>query len=183
MNRLNVAAAALVAAVALAGCGTGQISQTTDQAAAVNGTQGSVGDLSLRDVRIQAVQSSGDYLEPGRTVDLVFVVTNQASGNGDELTGISTEVGKVSLTGSKKVPALGSLVVSAPSTQDLSPTTAAKAAAGSENAGPENAGTTATVTLDRPITNGLTYQFTFDFKQAGRIGLAVPVSAGALSRH
>lgn len=182
MNRLNVAAAALITAVALAGCGTGQIAQTTDQAAAVNGTQGSVGELALRDVRIQAAQSSGDYVEPGRTVDLAFVVVNQSSGGDDELTGISTDIGKVTLTGGKKVPALGSLVVSAPAVQESAPTTPVKESGGSGEAGAAST-TTATVTLDQPITNGLTYKFTFDFKHAGRIGLAVPVSAGALTHH
>lgn len=182
MNRLNVARgalAALVAAAALAGCGAGQIAQTTDQASAVNGTEGAVGELTLRDVRIQAVQSSGDFLAAGQTVDLVFVVTNQSTDSGDELTGVSTEVGKVSVTGDKKVPALGSLVVSTPARQDLAPAPGVNGTGGAERAGTA----TATVNLDQPITNGLTYKFTFDFKRAGRIGLAVPISAGVLTHR
>ncbi|HEU4360945.1 MAG TPA: hypothetical protein VFR27_05480 [Mycobacterium sp.] len=163
--------AGLIGAAAIAGCGTGQIAQTTDQASAVNGTEGVVGDVALRDVRIQAVQT-GDMLGPGRTVDLAFVVSNQSLDTTDELTGISTDIGRVSLTGIKKLPAGGSLIVSPP------------AAPGSTAPSPkelravEDAGTaTATVTLDKPISNGLTYGFTFAFKQAGPITLAVPISA------
>jgi len=109
----NKAAIALIAAAALAGCGTGQISQTADQASAVNGASATVGDLALRDVRIQATQT-GDALEPGQTVDLVFVVSNQSPDTNDELSDIKTSVGKVSPTGSKTVPVGGVLVVSQP---------------------------------------------------------------------
>lgn len=182
MNRfnmaLNVAATGLATAVALAGCGTGQIAQTTDQVSAVNGTAGSIGDVALRDVRIQAVQS-GDFLQPGHTVDLVFVATSQSTESGDELTGISTGVGEVSVAGNKKLPAGGVLIVSAPTGQDLTATPAPRDL--NSAAGPDTA--TATVTLDKPITNGLTYDFTFDFKKAGSISLAVPISADSAPRR
>lgn len=157
----------------IAACGAGQIAQT-DQASAVNGTEGTVGEVALRDVRIQAVQSTGDFLKPGRTVDLLFVASNQSADSSDELTGISTDVGKVALAGDKKLPAGGVLVVGAPVSQDLAPTPALGAARDSGATGTA----AATVTLDKPITNGLTYDFTFDFKQAGQISLAVPISAG-----
>ncbi|HET9876507.1 MAG TPA: hypothetical protein VFQ37_12215 [Mycobacterium sp.] len=166
-------AAGLAAAAALAGCGTGQVAQTTDQSSAVNGTEGVVGHLALRDVRMQAVQS-GDSVQPGRTVDLVFVASNQSTDTDDELTGISTDIGKVSVAGSKQLPAGGMLIVSAPTGPG-----AVSAATLKELRGAEDADiATAAVTLDKPISNGLTYDFTFDFKEAGPISLAVPVSAG-----
>ena len=37
--------------------------------------------------------------------------------------------------------------------------------------------TKAAVTLTQPITNGLTYKFTFDFDKAGQTTVAVPISA------
>jgi copper(I)-binding protein len=43
--------------------------------------------------------------------------------------------------------------------------------------------TTAEVTLAQPITNGLTYNFTFDFEKAGEAKVAVPISAGAAPRQ
>jgi hypothetical protein len=33
------------------------------------------------------------------------------------------------------------------------------------------------VALDKPITNGPNYNFTFDFEKAGTVSLAVPISA------
>jgi copper(I)-binding protein len=36
----------------------------------------------------------------------------------------------------------------------------------------------AEVTLTEPITNGLTYNFTFNFAKAGKVTVAVPISAG-----
>lgn len=174
----NKAAIALIAAAALAGCGTGQISQTADQASAVNGASATVGELALRDVRIQATQT-GDALEPGQTVDLVFVVSNQSPDANDELSDITTSIGKVSPTGSKTVPVGGVLVFSAPAGPDLPTAPAAKALPEVANANTA----TATVTLDKAIRNGLTYDFTFNFKKAGEVRVDVPISAGPLSHH
>ncbi|CAJ1504675.1 hypothetical protein MU0083_003496 [[Mycobacterium] kokjensenii] len=183
MNRFNSAlkkaAIGLVAATALAACGTGQYSQTADQAAAVNGSAADVGDLALRDVQIQAVQS-GDALEPGDTVDLVFVVTNQSTQTPDELTEITSPIGKVSpLTGAKTVPVDGVLVVGTPAGPDLPTAPAAKALPEVADANTASA----TVTLDQEIRNGLTYEFTFNFKNAGKVSLQVPISAGPVSHH
>lgn len=174
----NKAAIALIAAAALAGCGTGQISQTADQASAVNGASATVGDLALRDVRIQATQT-GDALEPGQTVDLVFAVSNQSADTNDELTDIQTSIGKVSPTGSKTVPVGGVLVFSAPAGPDLPTAPAAKALPEVANANTASA----TVTLDKAIRNGLTYDFTFNFKKAGEVRVDVPISAGPVSHH
>ncbi|HEX7322364.1 MAG TPA: hypothetical protein VF299_05420 [Mycobacterium sp.] len=166
-------AAGVATAATLAGCSTGQIAQTTDQAPAVNGTQGVIGQVALRDVRIQAAQS-GAFIEPGQTVDLVFVASNQSTDTDDELTGISTNVGKVSLTGGKQLRAGGVLIVGTPAGEDLVSPTVLKELRKIE----QTDTATASVTLDKPITNGLTYNFTFNFKESGPIGLAVPIAAG-----
>ncbi len=72
-NRLWAAIAGLAACgLILTGCGTGQIAQTANQSSAVNGTSGDIGEISLRNVHLQAVQSS-DFLQPGTTVELMFV--------------------------------------------------------------------------------------------------------------
>ncbi len=178
MNRFYRVITALAFAAVVAGCGTGQISQTADQAPAVNGASATVGDLALRDVRIQAAQT-GDALEAGQTVDLVFVASNQSTDTGDELTAVTSSVGKVSVTGGKSVPAGGVLVVSAPAGPDLPTAPASKALPEVSNASTA----AATVTLDKAISNGLTYDFTFDFKKGGPIRVAVPISAGTLSHH
>lgn len=87
MNRCNirlrlagmttwVASIALLAA-ALSGCGAGQISQTANQKPAVNGNRLTINNVLLRDIRIQAVQTS-DFIQPGKAVDLVLVAVNQS---------------------------------------------------------------------------------------------------------
>jgi hypothetical protein len=167
----GLATCALVAAAALAGCSSGQIAQTAQQVSAVNGTEGAVGDVALRNVRIEANQT-GDFLRPGKSVGLLFVATNQSPDTSDELTQISTGIGPVTVDGSKTLPAGGKLVVETPAGQDATPISAVQQ--------PNNATTktaAATVKLDKPISNGLTYDFTFDFKQAGNITLAVPIAA------
>ncbi len=162
-NRLAAASAGLVAGgLILTGCGAGQISQTADQQAAVNGNSANVKDIALRNVHIQAAQS-GDFLQPGQTVPLVFVAANNSSDVDDKLVGITSDTGTVTLTGDGSIPAGGALVVSAEGQAE--PMGSAR---------PE----TAVVTLSKPITNGLAYNFTFNFQKAGRTTVAVPIAAG-----
>ena len=56
MNRLKIGLVAL-AAVALSGCGAGQLAQTTSQEPAINGNSVNVNKVAVRDIRIQAVQT------------------------------------------------------------------------------------------------------------------------------
>ncbi len=102
MNRCNirlrlagmttwVASIALLAA-ALSGCGAGQISQTANQKPAVNGNRLTINNVLLRDIRIQAVQTS-DFIQPGKAVDLVLVAVNQSPDVSDRLVGITSDIG------------------------------------------------------------------------------------------
>ena len=77
----------------------------------------------------------------------------------------------MTLTGDGAIPARDSLIVGSPDGQD--------------EVTPMGSATTATaeVTLSEPITNGLTYNFTFDFEKAGRTSVAVPISAGEAPRR
>ena len=93
-----LAAGGLVGAVALAGCSAGQLSQTASQESAVDGNHADINNVALRNVRIQAQQNT-DFLRPGATVDLVLVVVNQSPDVADKLVGISTDIGKVTVTG------------------------------------------------------------------------------------
>jgi copper(I)-binding protein len=161
-----LAAGGLIGAVALAGCGAGQVSQTATQQSAVDGNQAVINNVALRNVRIQALQT-GDFLRPGATVDLVLVVINQSPDVTDKLVGITTDIGKVTVTGDPTLPAGGTLFVGAPNGQDK------KAVDAVEDADSVKA----TVTLAKPITNGPNYNFTFDFEKAGSVSVAVPISA------
>jgi hypothetical protein len=160
-----VGVAALIAAV-LTGCAAGQISQMATQEPAVNGNKVSFNNVALRDVRIQATQT-GDFLRPGKTVDLVLVAVNQSPDVTDRLLGITSDIGTVTVTGDTQLPASGMLFIGAPEGQNVAP-------------GPlnSNSAARASVTLAKPITNGLSYNFTFTFEKAGQASVLVPVSAG-----
>ncbi|MGV0644840.1 hypothetical protein [Mycolicibacterium sp. XJ879] len=175
MDRFKMAASGLAAAVlvggALAGCSAGQVSQTATQEPAVNGTSANVGEIALRNIHLQITQTS-DYVQPGTDVELVFLASNQSREVDDKLLAVSSEVGSVTLTGDTAVPAGGVLVVGAPDGQ-ITPLEGVEAAEAAE----------ATVSLTKPITNGLTYDFTFNFEKAGEATVAVPLSAGEAPRR
>ena len=156
---------ALVAAV-LGGCGAGQISQMATQEPAVNGNKVSFNNVALRDVRIQATQT-GDFLRPGKTVDLVLVAVNQSPDVADRLLGITTDIGTVTVNGDTHLPPSGMLFIGTPEGQKVAP-------------GPlnSNSAAKASVSLAKPITNGLSYNFTFTFEKAGQASVLVPISAG-----
>lgn len=167
MNRFStrlVAASAGLAAcgVILTGCGSGQISQVADQEAAVNGMSAGVKNIVLRNVHLQTTQS-GDFLQPGKVVPLVFVAANSSPDVDDKLVGITSDVGTVAFSGDGALPAGRALVV-VPKVDAQAMGSAAPA--------------TAAVTLSKPITNGLSYNFTFTFEKAGSTTVPVPISAG-----
>lgn len=175
MNRFDIrhsrtvatlAASGLFGAVALTGCSSGQIAQTAQQVPAINGSATAINNMLLRNVHIQAAQT-GDFLQPGQTVNLVLVVTNQSPDFTDKLLGITTDIGTVTLSGNSVVPAGGVLFVGTAPGQNRKAADAVEAA--------DNA--KASVSLSKPITNGLTYNFTFDFEKAGSGSLQVPISA------
>lgn len=180
MNRCNirlrlagmttwVASIALLAA-ALSGCGAGQISQTANQKPAVNGNRLTINNVLLRDIRIQAVQTS-DFIQPGKAVDLVLVAVNQSPDVSDRLVGITSDIGSVTVAGDARLPASGMLL-------------SGRRTARSWRRGlPSNQAAKATVNLTKPIANGLTYNFTFKFEKAGQGSVMVPISAGLATPH
>lgn len=174
MNRFKLAACGLAAALALSGCGAGQISQTATQEPAVNGTSANIGDISLRNIHLRATQSA-DYVQPGRDVELIFVAANNSPDENDKLLSITSEFGEVTLTGDSSVPASSSLIVGVPDGQ----TAALESVEGAETVETVEA----TVKLTKPITNGITYNFTFDFERAGQGTVGVPISAGEAPRR
>jgi hypothetical protein len=169
--RFKLAACGLAAALALVGCGAGQVSQTATQEPAVNGTVANIGNVALRNVHLRATQVT-DYVQPGSEVELLFQASNELPDVNDKLLEITSDVGTVTLTGDTTLPAGGVLTVGAPDGQ-ITPLESVEAAEAAE----------ATVELTKPITNGLTYNFTFKFEQAGEATVAVPISAGELPRR
>jgi copper(I)-binding protein len=163
--------AALAATFALSGCSAGQVSQMATQEPAVNSTSTNVGPISLRNVHLRATQTTA-YVHPGRDVELLFVAVSSSPDVNDKLVSITSDVGTVTLTGDTSVPANGVLAVGAPDGQ-IAPMESAERADAAK----------AAVALSKPITNGLTYSFTFDFEKAGETTLMVPISAGEAPRR
>lgn len=163
--RVTVLALVALVAALLSGCGAGQVSQMATQEPAVNGNKVTFNNVALRDIRMQAVQTS-DFLQPGRTVDLVLVAVNQSPDVADKLVGITSDIGAVTISGDAGLPAGGMLFVGTPDGQKVAP-----GPIGSNNA------VKATVTLAKPVSNGLNYNFTFAFEKAGQASVRVPISA------
>lgn len=166
-----LAACGLALAATLSGCSAGQVSQTAAQEAAVNGASKTVGNITLRNVHLRAEQTS-DFVQPGSEVELLFVAANESPDTNDKLKAITSDVGTVALTGDTSLPASDVLIVGEADGQ-----IAALEAAETADAAK------ATVSLSKPITNGLTYTFTFDFEKAGQVDVQVPVSAGESPRR
>lgn len=164
---LAIAGVMTVLAALLSGCGAGQVSQMAVQEPAINGNKVTLNHVALRDIRIQANQT-GDYLQPGRTVDLVLVAVNLSPNTADRLVGITTDIGTVTVTGDPRLPAGGSLFVGTPEGEKVAP----------GPVGSNTAAAKATINLVKPISNGLTYNFTFTFEKGGQATVAVPISAG-----
>ena len=171
----GLAACGLAAAVTLTGCGAGQISQSANQLPAVNGTAVTIGDgkagIDLRNVYLYAKQTR-DFVKPGTMAELVFVAVNKSSDTADKLLSIQSPTGEVMVKGDDTVPAGGALLVGIPEGKDrsLPPSVDAGTA-------------TADVALTKPVSNGLSYQFTFKFQNAGEAQVEVPISAGADPRR
>jgi len=175
MNRFNtrasrLAAAALAAGLALTGCSAGQVSQSANQEPAVNGTVSSVGDIALRNVFVRAPQTA-DYVQPGTDVELIFAAANNSADVADKLVSVTTDIGTVTLSGDPSIPADGLLLVGDPDGHDALGTVEREDAAKAE------------IALSKPISNGLTYDFTFTFERAGATTFTVPISAGETPRR
>lgn len=175
MNRFDVraprlVACALVAGLVLTGCSAGQVSQSANQEPAVNGTVDNVGDIALRNVFLRAPQTT-DYLQPGSEVELLFAAANNSADVDDKLVSITSDIGTVTVTGDSEIPASGLLLVGNPDGHD--------ALAAVERADEVQA----QVALTEPISNGLTYDFTFTFERAGATTFSVPISAGEVPRR
>ena len=125
-----------------------------------------INNIALRNVHIQALQT-GDFLRPGATVDLVLVAVNQSPDTADKLVGVTTDIGKVTVTGDPTLPPSGVLFFGDQNGQTK------KADRAIEAGDTVNA----TIALTKPITNGPNYDVTFTFEKAGSVSVAVPISA------
>ncbi len=103
-SRLRLAPAVGVAlALVLSGCAAGQVSQTANQVAAIDGANGTVGSLGVRDVLFVSTQTGG--YKAGADLPMRLWVSN-SSVTPDTLTGISSPAATtIQIEGAADIPA------------------------------------------------------------------------------
>lgn len=95
--RLALVAVAVAGLAATSACASGQIAETANESPAVPGTQGGVGQVTLRDVGV-AAPPAGSY-PAGSSATLAFTAVNSA-GRADRIVSIETPAaGAVALPG------------------------------------------------------------------------------------
>lgn len=199
-------AVGLVALLGIAGCSAGQVTQTDSIEPAVNGNEGDLDDIALRDVVI-AYPESGAY-EQGDQAPLVLTIINTDDAD-DELVSVSSPAaGSVELLGDATVPGRTRLRVIVPeepveesSAPAVTTTDGAESSAPGTTSGQPGSSaqeTTATPTseaspevgvmsivltdlvADLPI--GRNVPVTFVFADAGSITIQVPIATPATAR-
>lgn len=173
-----VAALAAGAAFILSGCSAGQVSQTADQVAAINGNTADAGDIALRNVHLVYPGSTHNNTTGGQAA-LALSIINTGETVTDELTSVTTDLGTVKIT-----PAEGDKIRLAPAETVVvsTPSAGAETHTTGETVATEGGETTTAqieiTGLTQNITPGLTYDVSFNFKENGTVLVQVPVDAG-----
>ncbi len=149
---LAPAGLALFAAMTLAvsGCAAGQYSQTADQVAAIDGANGTVGDIAVLNARL--APTTRESYPTGSNARVLLYISNDGT-TADTLEGVSTSAAKsVKITGDAALP----------------PQTLADFAS--------ETGTEVTITgFLQDQYYGVSIPMTFSFANAGSIDLNVPI--------
>jgi copper(I)-binding protein len=147
-------AAITLGAAALTGCAAGQVSQTAQQIANVDGAQGTVGPIGVRQALL-ATPDGANYPK-GSQAPLTLWISNDST-EPDTLTGISTDAGTVTINGTATVGPRSLLQI-----------------------GGADAKVTAAITdLTRDLNYGISVPMTFSFAKAGQLSLNVPIEIPA----
>lgn len=105
-NRAQLVIGALIAAVAVAGCGAGQITQTSRQVAAVEGANATGGQISVRNAMIEFDEAAhGAVIYPiGGSAPLQMVIVNTGA-EVDRLVAASSPIAEsVQISGVLRIP-------------------------------------------------------------------------------
>lgn len=149
------------ALLGIVGCSAGQVAQTAEMEPAVNGNNGQVGTIALRNVQV-AFPETGEPYGAGEDAPLLLSIVN-SGGEDDELVGVTSPAGQVELIGNPAIPAGTALQVVLPDentsasettttttesseTSETSETSESPETEGSEAPGTETSGSEATST-------------------------------------
>ncbi len=143
-----------VMTLAVSGCAAGQISQTADQVAAIDGANGTVGNIAVLNARL--APTAREYYPEGSNARILLYVSNNGLSE-DTLESVTTSAaGSVKITGDALLPP-----------QKLSDFAS-------------ETGTEVVVTgFDQDQYYGVSIPMTFSFANAGSIDLNVPIQVPA----
>jgi copper(I)-binding protein len=155
----SLAAGAAVGLLVLGGCDAGQEAETAQETPDVAGVNGTVGEVSLDDVFIEA----DGTIEAGGSAPLRAVLTNDAQQDDDLLRVTTPAAASVQLLAELGVPSPDGIALPAGGQVD---------------------GTTGNIRMQlegvtEPIETTDTVPVTFTFEHAGEVRLDVPVAPGA----
>ena len=153
----------LTAALTLAGCGAGQITQTDRQVSAVDGAFGNVGNaIALRNVYMPYPPNKDGTYPAGSTVPVILTIINQGT-SPDELIGVSSPAAsRVAVLGTTQIPSGTTVISTTGSGQPTSPLVVGELRV--------------LLTASQPLHAGLNTPLTFQFRNAGKITLPVPMA-------
>ena len=199
---------ALIGAVALAGCGAGQVAQTAEQVAAVGGANATVGPIAVRNAEFEfdgPVEGAFVYPVRGNAPLEMFIVNSGATA--DRLIAASSPVAEsVQISGTTEIPAGRELRVegaplplpapapAAPEAANPAPQAPAPPAAEpapeitpAPTTAPEALGerqaSIVLTGLREEIQAGINYPLVLTFERAGELHIEVPVASPPELRH
>ncbi|WP_236796385.1 hypothetical protein [Amycolatopsis sp. GM8] len=170
----------LGAALALAGCGAGQITQTDTMLPAVNGALATTGKITVRNAGLANTNSCQQAYAPGSSAPLSLVITNDGAAD-DQLVSVSSpNAASAAVSGQQTLTARTSVVVG--------PANQAESAATSTSASPATSGSAAgkpqigraSIELQgikQVVWPGQLTPVTFVFRDAGSVTMELPVNA------
>ncbi|WP_240325158.1 copper chaperone PCu(A)C [Amycolatopsis thermalba] len=186
---------AVGAALALAGCGAGQITQTNTMLPAVNGAMAQAGKLVLRDAGLVNRNDCQQAYASGSSAPLTLVIANDGTAD-DELVSVSSaNAGSATIEGQKAVVA-GSKLLVGPATEgesvqqpsSASPTSPTSGSPTSPASASPSAGPTGQAArvghaeivlqgIKQVVWPGQTVPVTFTFRDAGPVTVQLPIHA------
>lgn len=185
-RRTGVAAIGVViGALALAGCGAGQITQTSTQVSAVSGAQATVGSIAVRDAQFEYAATENASVYPsGGNAPLRMTIVNTGATE-DRLVSASSPVARsVTISGNTTIAGGRTLLVAGQPAAAPPVPTGGAARPGSDAPAPttaaapdaESAGANVVLMgVDQEIRPGLTYPVTLTFQKAGAVTVQMPV--------
>lgn len=196
----GVAIGVVTGAFVLAGCGAGQIAQTSTQVAGVSGAQAAVGFISIRDAEFEYSETANaSVYTRGEDAPLRMSIINSAT-SGDKLVSASSPVartvrisGDAVLNAGQTLLVRGAPAVAAPASASGAATpiptpvpTSAPTVAPTSTAAPADAEAAGAqvvlVGVNQEIRPGLTYPVTMTFQKAGTVTVLVPVANSTAPR-